>query len=44
MKGISPAVTHRAAAGLLALDLATPAAVEASTFARRLTHAPPNSA
>jgi acetyltransferase len=33
MKGISPAVTHRAAAGLLALDLATPEAVNAA-FAR----------
>jgi acyl-CoA synthetase (NDP forming) len=33
MKGISAAVTHRAAAGLLALDLASPEAVEAA-FAR----------
>jgi acyl-CoA synthetase (NDP forming) len=30
MKGISPAVTHRAAAGLIALDLATPDAVNAA--------------
>ena len=27
LKGISPAITHRAAAGLVALDIATPAAV-----------------
>lgn len=30
MKGISPAITHRAAVGLLALDLATPEAVSAA--------------
>lgn len=30
LKGISPAVTHRAAAGLVALGLATPEAVEAA--------------